>query len=249
MKMLFVAWQDPETRRWLPVGRLSRKGDDYRFVYTRGAEVSERFVPFGRMTDLHSAYIAADLFPLFANRLLPKSRPEYGDFLRWLGLDAESDDALDQLASSGGGRATDSLQVFPRPEPTPDNRYVVEYFGHGIRYMSPDSRRRIEVLEPGEPLYLVPDIQNRFDDDALLMRTDDPISCVGYCPRFYSAEVAELLDRVGKDQVRVTVVAVNPDAPLQFRLRCRLTAPWPDGFMAFRQETFEPLAGYRPPAG
>lgn len=242
MNMLLVAWQDPTTRRWLPVGRLFRKDDDYHFVYTRGAEASERFMPFGRMTNLHDAYVAKDLFPLFANRLLPKSRPEYGDFLRWLGLDAGSDDALDQLARSGGVRATDSLQVFPYPKSTPDNHYVVEYFSHGIRYMSPESRQRIKTLDPGERLYLMRDIQNPFDDDALLMQTGDPIFDVGYCPRFYSADFIRLLDLVGKDRVQVTVVAMNPDAPLQFRLRCRLTAPWPVGFSACRQETFKPLA-------
>ncbi|WP_089725100.1 HIRAN domain-containing protein [Candidatus Thiosymbion oneisti] len=241
MNVLFVAWQDPETRRWWPVGRLSREDGDYHFVYTRGAEAAERFVPFGRMTNLHDVYVAKELFPLFANRLLPKSRPEYRDFLCWLGLEG-SDDALDQLARSGGIRATDSLQIFPSPEPTPDNHYAVEYFSHGIRYMPPTSRERIETLDPGEWLYLMRDIQNPFDDDAMLMRTGDPILGVGYCPRFYSADFTKLLDLIGKDQVQVTVVAVNPDAPLQFRLRCRLTAPWPAGFGACRQETFEPLA-------
>jgi len=134
------------------------------------------------------------------------------------------------------------LQIFPCPEPTPDNHYVVEYFSHGIRYMPPVSYRRIEDLSPGEQLYLIRDIQNPFDDDAMLMRTDDPIFNLGYYLRFYSAKFTEILDLVGKDRVRVTVVAVNVDAPLQFWLRCRLAAPWPAGFSACRQEAFEPLA-------
>jgi len=92
------------------------------------------------------------------------------------------------------------------------------------------------------------DIQNPFDDDAMLMRTGDPIFSVGYYPRFYCADFAKLLDLAGNDQVRATVVAVNSDAPLQFRLRCRLTAPWPDNFSACRQKAFEPLANYRLPA-
>src|SRR5262250_671161 len=49
MKTLYLAWQDPEDRRWLPVGRLSFDGHVYRFVYTKGAEQSPRFVPFGAM--------------------------------------------------------------------------------------------------------------------------------------------------------------------------------------------------------
>jgi len=76
------------------------------------------------------------------------------------------------------------------------------------------------------------DIQNPFDDDAMLMRTDGPISNLGYYAKSYSAEFTEILDLVGKDRVRVAVVAVNVDAPLQFWLRCRLAAPWPAGFSA-----------------
>lgn len=242
MKKVFLAWQDPQTRRWLPVGQLSRDRDDFRFVYTKGAESSERFVPFGRMTDLHAVYVAKELFPLFSNRLLTKSRPEYRDFLTWLGLDSDPDDALELLSRSGGKRATDELQVFPCPEPTAENTYVVEFFSHGIRHLPEETRARINKLLPRERLYLMRDIQNPSDDMALMMRTKDPVHNVGYCPRFYSAEFSRLIDLAGRDNVALTVSGINPSAPLQFRLRCRLSAPWPPGFSACAQETFAPLA-------
>jgi hypothetical protein len=84
MKTLYLAWQDPEDRHWFPVGRLSFDGHVYRFVYTKGAKQSPRFVPFGMMRDLHAVYESVVLFPLFANRLLSKTRPEYRDCLAWL---------------------------------------------------------------------------------------------------------------------------------------------------------------------
>jgi hypothetical protein len=34
MTTLYVAWRDPETRSWYPVGQLSFEGEAYRFVYT-----------------------------------------------------------------------------------------------------------------------------------------------------------------------------------------------------------------------
>jgi hypothetical protein len=242
MKKLFLTWQDPQTRRWLPVGLLSRDRDDFRFVYTKGAEFSERFVPFGRMTDLHAVYVARELFPLFSNRVLSKSRPEYRDFLTWLGLDADPDDVLELLSRSGGQRATDELQVFPCPEPTEQNTYVVEFFSHGIRHLPEETRERIKTLEPGERLYLTQDIQNPSDAMALMMRTGDPVYNVGYCPRSYSAEFSKLIGLIGREKVQVTVSGVNPSAPLQFRLRCRLSAPWPAGFAACTQDAFSPLA-------
>ena len=38
------------------------------------------------MRNLHEIYKSPDLFPLFANRLISRKRPEYKDFLRWLDL-------------------------------------------------------------------------------------------------------------------------------------------------------------------
>ena len=81
MKVLYLAWQDPDQRNWVPVGKLSFENGFYHFVYTQGAKKFPNFVPFGRMTDLYATYESKELFPLFANRLLSKSRPEYKDFL------------------------------------------------------------------------------------------------------------------------------------------------------------------------
>jgi hypothetical protein len=238
---LYMVWIDEDTGSWLPVGQLTRDRDDFRFVYTKGAEESERFVPFGRMTDVHAVYVANALFPLFSNRLMPRSRPEYRDFLMWLGLAPGDHDALELLGKSGGARATDGLQVFPCPEPTPENTYVVEFFSHGIRHLPLSARDRIGDLTPGASLFLLQNLQNPTDPSALLMRTADPLSIVGYCPRFYSAESLKLVELVGPDKVKVTVAGVNPDAPLQFRLRCRLSAPWPAGFTACSDDVFKSL--------
>lgn len=103
MKTLYIAWQDPKDRRWYPVGQLRFDRKVYRFVYTKGAKKSPHFLPFGRMLDLHVAYESHELFPLFANRVLSKTRPEYHDFLHWLNLQEHEDDPLALLARSSGG--------------------------------------------------------------------------------------------------------------------------------------------------
>ena len=41
MKTLFLAWQDPTTRAWLPVGRLTFDGKMYTFAYTQGAKEAQ----------------------------------------------------------------------------------------------------------------------------------------------------------------------------------------------------------------
>jgi len=101
MKVLYLAWRDPKGRTWFPVGRLSFDGKVYRFVYTRGAKQSPNFLPFARMEDLTTIYESDELFPLFANRLLSKKRPEYQEFLQWLNTRPGEDDPLTSLALEG----------------------------------------------------------------------------------------------------------------------------------------------------
>lgn len=241
MKALFVAYQDSATRQWAPVARLTREDGRYHFAYTRGVREFRNFVPFGRMTDLNAEYVSETLFPLFANRVLPKSRPEYGDYLSWLGLSQASHDALEELARTGGLRATDSLELIPCPAPTEGNRYEVFFFARGLRHLGKDSQERALTLATGERLYLAQDLQNGFDNTALLLRTGDPVTLVGYAPRYYSRDFTRLIEQVGANEVSVTVERVNTNAPLQYRVLCKLSAPWPTGFAPCESGDYEPL--------
>jgi hypothetical protein len=242
MNTLFVAMQDQGSRRWAPVGRLTRNNGLYRFVYTRGCRQVPDFEAFSRLTDLDAEYVSEELFPLFANRILPKVRPEYRRYMQWLGLNQDDNDALDELGRTGGVRATDALELIPCPEPTEDQRYEILFFARGLRHLPPECHASIEQLQVGQPLLLVQDVQNDRDTMALMMRTGEPVQLVGYVPRYYASDVLRLLDSTGAQPVRVYVDAVNRDAPMQYRLRCRLTAPWPVGFVACGAPEFQPLS-------
>ena len=242
MKALFIAWQDATSRRWAPVGRLTRENGVYRFVYTRGAKEISNFRPFGRMQDLHKVYQSEELFPLFANRVLAKNRPEYQDYMKWLGLSEAQYDELEELARTGGLRATDSLEIFPCPEPTKGKNYEVYFFCRGLRHQHEENRERARQLKKGVQLFLMQDLQNPHDDMALLMRTSDPITLVGYAPRYYSAEFTQLIKFNGPEKVKVTVAQVNSDAPEQYRILCKLASPWPLNFSPCTNEQFKALA-------
>ena len=161
------------------------------------------------MRDLHEVYRSPDLFPLFANRLISKKRPEYRDFLRWLDLREDEADPLVLLARTEGVRETDSLTVFPCPEPNPQGRYVVHFFGHGLRHLPEQARIRINTLRAGDRLFLMPDPQNAHDGYALALRTDDPATIVGYCPRYISGDFLEILEN-NPASVEVYVKAGKP---------------------------------------
>ena len=86
-------------------------------------------------------------------------------------------------------------------------------------------------LGAGERLYLMQDLQNPHDSMALFMRTSDPITLVGYAPRYYSAEFTQLIKSTEPDQVKVAVEQINSDAPIQYRVLCKLVSPWPVVFL------------------
>jgi hypothetical protein len=243
---LFIAWRsgDPANGRWGPVGRLEHDGNCYRFVYLRGAQTLEGFSPFPGMPDLHAVYESETLFPLFANRLLAPSRPEYEAFLIWGGFDPDNPpDPIAVLSVTEGRRATDTLEVFPCPGPDAEGCFTSKFFLHGVRWMPAAAGERIARLTPGESLGLMLDISNPHDRHAVAVRTCDARGrfLIGYVPRYLAYDVRELCVACDPDFLELTVERVNRDAPHQQRVLCRMNACWPDGFRPCDREEFRPM--------
>ena len=241
-RKLLLFWQNTETRRWFTVGLLEFIKDEYSFKYSKSAHkafLMGDFIPFGVMKDFDKTYTSKMLFPLFKNRLLDKSRPEYAEYLEWLGLSEETTTDMDELSRSGGVRATDQLQILPYPEKTSAGKYCVDFFVHGIRHLSKESANRVSQLHAGEKLLLIKENGNRFDSLALAISTQAAPVIIGYCPRFFAKDFHGLLDlNEESETIQLFVSQVNMDAPLQYRLCCRLEAEWPDGFSTFADEEF-----------
>jgi hypothetical protein len=137
LKTLFLAWQDPHSRSWFPIGKLTQEHEIYEFSYLQGAlEAKDKagFEPIVSFPYFDQHYRSSDLFPLFANRLLRPSRPEFKDFVQWLNIPEQEDDPIALLARSGGKRKTDNFEVFPCPERDADGNYHIHFFTHGLRY-------------------------------------------------------------------------------------------------------------------
>jgi len=241
-KKLLLFWQNTETRRWFTVGLLEFINKEYSFRYSTAAHKAyqaKEFVPFGVMRDFNKTYTSETLFPLFKNRLLDKSRPEYTEYLKWLGLSKETASDMDELSRSGGIRATDQLQILPYPEKSETGKYCVDFFVHGSRHLSKEQRGRVSQLYAGEELRLIKEDSNPFDSLALAICTQPEPVIIGYCPRFLTKDFRNLL-KLNEEfkTIQLFVSQVNMDAPLQYRLRCRLEAMWPDDFSTFADEEF-----------
>lgn len=240
---LFLAWQDFNSRSWFSIGRLTFDGNRYQFTYTKGVLEAQQkcgFEPLLSFPRFNEVYTSTYLFPVFANRLMSKSRPDYSTFIRWLNLSEPEIDPITILARSGGQRETDTLAVFSTPELDSEGRYHLHFFLHGLRYLPPSAIERINRLENGEKLWLAHEFQNIYDSQALIFSTEDHY-IVGYCPRYLNSEIVELL-KFNPSSVEARVELINqPPTPLQFRLLCKITAQYSNDFHPFSSSKYQPL--------
>lgn len=240
---LYVAWRSGDSThgRWGPVGRLDHDGGGYRFVYTHGANSLEGFSPFAGMPDLETVYESQELFPLFANRLLARSRPEYDAFLVWGGFDPNNPpDPIAVLGVTEGRRTTDSFEVFPCPSPDADGLFNLSFFVHGMRWTTPQAQEQINKMKQGDRLVLIPDDDNEKDRYAVGVFTPSkPPVRLGYVPRYLARDVRVLLE--SPDSIELSVKRINPHAPMQQRLLCQMKTPWPDEFSSCREEAYQPI--------
>ncbi|MGB5634871.1 MAG: HIRAN domain-containing protein [Waterburya sp.] len=244
IQTLFLAWQDYTSRVWFPIGRLTFDGIRYQFVYIKGAKDAEQrysFQPLISFPQWNEVYYSTHLFPVFANRLMSRSRPEYPSFVERLNISLDEDDPMVLLARSEGKRETDSLTVFPCPEPDESGKYELNFFAHGLRYLPEGAISKIEQFQVGDRLWLAHESQNEYDKRALTLHTPDHY-IVGYCPRYLLSNVFDILMR-SPQLVEVRVERINQfPTPLKFRLLCKMVYSTLDDVQPFSQEEYQPIA-------
>jgi len=241
-RRLYVAWRDPQTRRISPVGLLIQRGSESGTVFTFGylklAETLERFRPLPGFPDLHRRYDEPVLFPLFANRVMPRERPDFAEYIERLNLNVEAD-PFEVLARSAGARATDRIEVFPAPERDERGRVSCLFFARGIRHLD-GAAEAVDQLHRGDVLRLVDDAANEVNPRALLLNAESSVS-VGYAPDYLVDHIHELRQLNGADPEVVVEHVNGREAAPHLRLLCRLEAPWPSGYQAFSGPQFESI--------
>ena len=246
IRALFVAWQDPASRRFFPVARLAQIAEDdcedcFEFVYIEAVNAAraEGFQPFLSFPDFETLYRSRELFPMFANRLLPKSRPDFHEYIEQLGLPPATTSPIIILSRSAGRRVTDALELFPLPEFEADFGYRTWFWAHGLRHVPGLSMDRLNRLQAEEPLFPWCDTQNPVVSKAILLQTSDGHR-VGYMPTYLLEDASAL--QATCDISKIYVERVNSvEVPIQQRLLCRLESCWPDGFVPYSTSSYQPL--------
>lgn len=218
-RSFLVTRQDRESRRYVRLGVLSEHGDGWTFRYF--SEV-ERDPAVPRLPGFPDAAVVAEspfLFPLFAQRVISRRRPDRARILETLGL-GETATAFEILARNGGRRQGDTIELIQMPTPHPGGGEVLEFLVHGVRHRSDQEQRAIDGLSIGEELLIVPEPSNLVDPGARLVTTREGAN-VGWVP----GPLLPLLERAGAvsaDVAHANRIGTNPHLRLLVRLRGEL---------------------------
>ena len=243
MKTLFLAWQDQDKRRWFPVGRLDADvaGADYRFRYIQGAKQAQAdagFAPLPEFPAFAGDYRSDQLFALFRNRVIAPGRPDRETYLQCLGLSADADPVA-ILSVSGGRRATDIFEVFPKLRKRADGRFSCRFFVHGARHVPAVSRERMVRLSSEEPVYVTLELTNPATGLAVQIQTGD-YHMIGWAPRYLARDLAAAM--VPVPDYAANVVRVNPEpAPWSHRVLIEMRGSW-NGHKPMSGDDFQLLA-------
>ena len=238
-RTLFLAWKDRlHTRQWFPVGRLDVRADNpaYRFRYVCGAKRAQEEVGFPLLLDfpdIERDYRSLDIFPLFRNRIISPNRPDFQDYLQSLDLPPENADPIDILIASGGQRATDAYEVFPKIVKGDDGSFTCRFFLHGARHISESARNRLDSLERGEELRVALELNNPVTTLAVQIQTTE-YHMIGWAPRYLVPDlVMAMAESPGEYEARA--VRINPKpTPSAHRLLIEMSGRW---------EKHEPMSG------
>ena len=154
---------------------------------------------------LERDYRSSEIFPLFKNRIMSPRRPDFADYMSSLQL-PKSADPFDILSVSGGYRATDHFEVFPKLVKGEGGCFVCRFFLHGWRYTNDAAQERLDRLTLGEELRLALELNNPATTLAIQIQTTD-YHMIGWAPRYLVHDLATAMsESLGEYEAEVVHV-------------------------------------------
>jgi hypothetical protein len=226
-----VAWRNRQRRVITPVGVLDHRAGGYRFQYLDGVGDSvEGFRPFIGFPDLNYVYESDRLWPFFDLRVMDRKRPDYPQYVRWLGLTVEAS-RLDILSRSGGERKGDSVLLAESPAVADGGATEAIFLVRGVSYAIRQHRTEAVAgsLQTGVRLTLGDDSTNEANPRALLLEASDGTP-VGWIPDL----LVEYAHQVRSGGGLVKLLQNNgPAAPWHARLLVRISGQVAPGTAMF----------------
>ena len=225
-----ITWRNRVKREITPVAVLDNFGPaDYQFQYLDGVNEVEGFRPFIGFPDFKTIYLSTRLWPFFELRVMDRKRPDFAEYVNWLGLQSDAS-TLDILSRSGGGNKGDSVHLVEAPIVAADGTTEAIFLARGVRYALRDhgTEKSASSLMPGNKLVLGDDLTNEANPRALLLETPNG-DAVGWVPDL----LVDWARAIREGDGNVELLQNNHRAPWHARLLVRASGRLPSPMRLF----------------
>jgi hypothetical protein len=255
VRTLFVAWQDPESRRIFPVARLTRRrgSGEYELRYINAVRAAQQrgFAGLPGFEQLEEAHVSAELPAIFRQRPAQRRRVASEPAAGEPGAPELAGELLDAtpitlFVRRAGSDTSERLEAFAPPLRGPDGRRWGVFEARGVGRV----QQALEVLaglQPHEQLLVHAEPDNAYNPNALALQRRDG-SPIGYVPDYLANELAAVGGRGHQLQIEVLEsrrVTFAP-APPVYRVLCRYVCPPELGRALFTSESYRPLSAAQP---
>ena len=214
--VLWMIWQNQETRQRYHVGNLFHLNGKYTFLYelngkrrTLNEAMDNGYKPHLSFPDIHKTYVSDRLFGPFARRLPDKRRPDFMEILKDFGLPLDYTE-MDLLRATGGRLATDPYE-FVAPISVMDDHFDFDFYIAGWRYY--DGDKIANQLRVGTKVHFELEPSNQEDNKAIIVLSDNQGHKLGYIPAFYSGFMFDIIQN--NEVYEAKIEKINPYAKPQ----------------------------------
>ncbi|WP_018664641.1 HIRAN domain-containing protein [Heyndrickxia acidiproducens] len=240
--VLWLIWQNQETRQRYHVGNLFHKNGKYTFSYELSGKrrslteaMKNGYKPHLSFRDVKKTYVSDRLFGPFARRLPDKRRLDFNDILKDNGLSQDYTE-MDLLRATGGRLATDPYE-FVYPISVFDDHFYFDFFIAGWRYYDGDNIEN--QLQVGKNVNFELEPANKEDNKAVIVLSDNKKHKLGYIPAFYSGFMFDVIRN--NEVYEAKIEKINPYAKPQLKVNISIVGRLTNGFSTTDREHVEPI--------
>lgn len=240
--VLWLIWQNQETRQRYHVGSLFHSDGKYTFSYelsgqrrTLNEALKIGYKPHLSFPDIHNTYVSDRLFGPFARRLPDKRRPDFAEILKDYGLPLDYTE-MDLLRATGGRLATDPYE-FVAPINVIEDYFSFDFYIAGWRYY--DGEKVANKLRIGTKVNFELEPSNQEDEKAIIVLADNEGQKLGYIPAFYSGFMFDVIRN--KEVYEAKIDKVNPHAKPQQKVNISIVGRLRNDYSFLNSNDVEPL--------
>ncbi|WP_018930519.1 HIRAN domain-containing protein [Gracilibacillus lacisalsi] len=219
--VLWLVWQNVETRQRYHIGNLYCLDGKYTFSYELSGKrrtlleaMENGYRPHLAFRDINKTYTSKRLFDAFARRLPDKRRPDFPELLRTLGL-SEDYSEMDLLRATGGRLGTDPYE-FVAPIYRQQSHFDFDFYVAGWRYY--EGELALNELIEGDEVQFEIEKENPKDSKAVMVKSAESNYHLGYIPAFYSGFMYEVLNNGGKFKATISTIREHAKPQLKVNI-------------------------------